>query len=373
VIRFKGKVSFVEKNGKQYARASYAKDGKRHQVWRVVEQRKSDAKDAVVAEIERILNDTGETADKTFHDLAVYYEKTKAQPARFEHDQKVSGCQDLSPTATYHSTTRCALRGHASYARLVVTTPKRTKSVLLDRPVRHIEGGSVRLQRVRLLLLISTLRVLRAMLNKAEQNGWITRKVNFSGLIAHAAEAKRETYPSQAEFERILQACEKRQRLNHVRPIVLLIADTGARPVELWQLRWSDVDLPNANITYTSDKGVRRTRRTIPLTDRCVSELRLLPRMNDYVMGGIKSIKRAWKSIQKEAATDVDLYSLRHLFATRIDLMPISQNQKQKLMGHTSAAMFGRYAKLTDETVEDVRGWLNANPYLPVIDSEVVQ
>jgi integrase len=106
---------------------------------------------------------------------------------------------------------------------------------------------------------------------------------------------------------------------------------------------------------------------------KSIVELNAQPRLNPFVFGGIKSIKRAWTSIKQIADVNVDLYSLRHLFATRIDLMPISQNQKQKLMGHTSAAMFGRYAKLTEETVEEVRELLNANPYLPVHESDVVQ
>jgi integrase len=372
MIRFKGKVSFVEKNGKQYARASYAKDGKRHQVWRVVEQRKSDAKDAVVAEIERILNDTGEQAEKTFHDLAVYYEKTKAQPARFEHDQKVSG------TKTYrqlrHIIRQLAVYlGNTLLSSITRDDCDRYRLYLLDKPVRHIKGGKAVYETRSLASVNQHLRVLRAMLNKAEQNGWIARKVNFSGLIAHAAEAKRETIPTEYEFERILKACDTRQRLNHVKAIALLIADTGARPVELWQLKHADLNLDEEWVIYTSDKGVMRTRQKIFLTDRCLAALRELPRLNEYVFGGIKSIKRAWKSIQQIAGVTFTPYHLRHLYGTRLDILLHSQVAKQKAMRHSTDRMFQRYAKVDDARMMAIRDALNANPYLPVIDSEVVQ
>jgi integrase len=367
---FTGKVSFVERNGKLYARATYRdKDGTRKQLWRTVTGKRSDAKTEVIKEVERIIDGKDDTP-RTFADLAEYFKKTRAIPAEFVNDEKVRG------TKTYKQTRSVVealsnFYGNARLEHLTRDAVQKYRLHVLAQPDRRYKATTRSGRSVS--SVNQHLRILRAMLNIAKQERWITEVPSFKGLISSAAEARREAYPTEKEFQRILEACGERQRLNHVKAIVLMIADTGARPVELWQLKWTDVDLEKANVTYTSDKGIRRTRRTIPLSERCIVELNAQPRLNPFVFGGIKSIKRAWTSIKQIADVNVDLYSLRHLFATRIDLMPISQNQKQKLMGHTSAAMFGRYAKLTEETVEEVRELLNANPYLPVHESDVVQ
>lgn len=359
-MRFTGTVSFVTQNGSTFARATYKKDDQRKQIWRKVTDKKSDAKAEVVKEIERILNDEPDKV-KTFHDLAEYYKKTRAIPAEYRHDEKIRGAKTHKQLKSVVSALDSFYRDTELH-RLTRDAVQRYRIHILEKSVRRVIDDDVHLVQRSVASINQHLRTLRAMLNVAKQERWIDEVPSFKGLISSAAEARREAYPTPEQFQAILMACMTRQRLNHVRPIALMIAETGARPIELWNLTWGDIDFENESVTYTSDKGVRRSRRTVPLTKIVLRELMELPRNGELVFG-VKSIKRAWKSVCKIAKVEVDLYSLRHLFATRLDMMSISQNQKQKMMGHLSSQMFGRYAKLTDETVDVVRDLLNENPY----------
>jgi integrase len=263
-MRFTGKIAFLEKHGSPYARGNYVKDGKRKQVWRKVVTTKAAARAEVIAEIERILNDE-ESETRTFSDLAAYYKKTRAIPAEFVHDEKVRG------TKTHRQLAHVIDQLGAYFAdtelrRITRDVVQGYRVAILNKPVRRRDEKGAAVYRTRSVASVNQhLRILRAMLNVAKQERWLDEVPSFKGLISSAAEAKREDMPTAEEFRRILDACDARQRLNHVKPIVLMVADTGARPTELWHLKWEDLDLENRNVTLTSDKGVRRTRRTIPL------------------------------------------------------------------------------------------------------------
>jgi len=220
------------------------------------------------------------------------------------------------------------------------------------------------------------LRILRAMLNVALENDWIQRLPNFAGLISQAAETTREIIPTEEEFARILDEVKNLQNVLYVLPIVLLLADSGARPIEVFTLLWDNVDLVNRKVIFTSDKGKRRTRRNIGITERTAEAIDALPRHNKFVLGGIKSIKESWNTLKLRADVQhIDLYHLRHLFATRIDKIEgLSEYDKMQLMGHSQLKTRAVYTKLLDETIDSVAEKLEANPYLPVQDlSDTVQ
>lgn len=360
-MRFGGTISFIEKHGSLFARGTYLKDGKRKQVCRKVVGKRKDAQNAVIDEIERILQ--GIEEPRTFHDLAQYYLKEKAVPAEFSQDRKIAGMKTYQKRISVIKQLD-AYFGNVKLERITRDAVQRYRAHIAKKQVRKKNefGNFIWVERS-LASVNEHLRTLRAMLNTAEHERWLDRKPSFKGLISLAAETRREDIPDKDEFLKILQACNTRQRLNHIKPIVLMIADTGARPVELWQLKWTDVDLEKGFVTLMSDKGVKRTYRTNPLTSRVVSELGKLDKYNEYVFGGIKGIKRGWRSIREISGCEVDLYSLRHVFATRLDMMPISQTQRQLLMGHAPKDTFARYAKLTSEVIEMVRERLESDPY----------
>lgn len=355
----------MKKNGNLFARGRYfdTETGKKRDVWRKVLDKKSDAKDAVITEIEKRINKELLPAEKTFADLAEYYEDKHAVPARFVNDVKVQGKK------SYKSILADIKILKIFFAELPLKQITRDriqdfKIKELDRPVkrRDRETQESYLAPRSIAAVNHQLRTLRAMLNVALSNDWIDRLPNFAGMIQSAAENKREIIPCDAEMEKILRATQKRSRLNHIKPIVIFLADTGARPIEMFNLLWNDVDFETGLVRLMSDKGKKRQYRFVPISERLLSELSELPRTNEYVFGGIKSIQSAWKSIQKEAGVyHITPYHLRRLFASRLNKMPISDITKMKLLGHTSLSMSERYTSLTPEIFEEVSKYLNSD------------
>lgn len=366
-MRFKGKVSFVPKGGDIYARASFVLNGKRKQVWRKVVDTRAEAKDAVIDEIERQLNPPPET-DKTFLDLAKYYKEFHAVPARFERDVKIQGKK------SWRQMRSCIDKMETYFGDIKLKLITRDKVMgyrtflFDDRPTHTIDGKRVKTDRS-FSSVHQHLKILRAMLNVALSNDWITKVPSFKEMISPASEVSRDIIPTEIEFEQILLASENRPP--HVKAVILMITDIGARPVEIWNLTWKDIN--GREITLTSDKGKRRTKRTLVATTRLMQALEKLDRTRDSVMG-VRSIQKPWETLQKETGLfHLTPYHLRHLFASRIDRLPISQLAKQKLMGHTSSIIFSRYAKIGDDVAENVAQMLNENPYLPIQENDTLQ
>lgn len=362
-MRFKGKVSFVEKNGGWFARGVYSENGKQKQVWRKVLSTKSEAKLEVIEEIERRLNPAPET-DKTFKDLARYYNEHHAIPARFEEDVKIAGkktWQQMRHCITY-------MEKFFGDEKLKTITRDRIQDYrlhVLDKKVKHIVDGKSVYKTRSLASVNQHVKILRAMLNVAASNDWIPKVPSFKELISNASERSRDIIPTEAEFEQILFSAQK--RAPNVLVVILMIADIGARPVEVFNLTWGDID--GRRITLTSDKGKRRARRTLVATERLLEALSHLDRHTPTVVG-VTTIKQPWKTIQRDTGLfHLTPYHLRHLFASRIDRLPISQLAKQKLMGHSDGAMFGRYAKMSEDLAAEVAASLDQNPYLPITDT----
>lgn len=363
-IPFRGKVSFISKGDSLFARAVYRKDGKKKQMWRKVTGTKKDARDSVIEAIEKALEEKEEKKEMSFSDLAKYYNEKHAIPARFVNDVKVEGKKswkfirfDVGQLKDFY--------GDLPIKELTRDRIQEFRIYKLDQPVRKIdkETGLAYNAPRSLAAVNHQLRTLRAMLNVALSNDWIDKLPNFKGLISEASEERREVIPTQEEFDRILTATQLRPRLYHIKAFALLMADCGGRPIEQFNLRWGDLDLVADTVLFTSDKGKRRLKRVVGLTVRAKEALMELPKLNEFVFGGIKSIKTAWKSIQKEAKVDYTPYHLRRLFASRLDELGLSEITKMLLMGHSSPKMTARYVTIMPETLKAVANLLDANPY----------
>ncbi len=130
-------------------------------------------------------------------------------------------------------------------------------------------------------------------------------------------------------------------------------------------------------VTLRSDKGKKRTFRDITLTDRVYDELEKLreTKINDFVFGGIQTVKHSWHSIQRIAnVPHLDFYTLRHLFASRIvnEHPDISIFELQKLLGHTQIETTAKYIKQIKGETTDVTTYLNEDSYLPIQESDAL-
>ncbi|HRJ90052.1 MAG TPA: site-specific integrase [Pyrinomonadaceae bacterium] len=349
MIVFRGKVSFVEKAGSLHARATYRdRNGDRRQVWRRVETTKAAAKLAVVTAIETILN-APEAAESnfTFSEFAKWYVENHVVPAAFHDGIKYKGKKSWRPIRTDIK----ALVAH--FGRKKIADIRR-EDVLKYRTAR-LETPTVHGKRRAIASVNHELRTLTAMLNVAWHNEWLNRPLNTTGLIMSAAENRRERIPTAQEFDAILDTIPKEPQRWHLLALALLIADCGARPVELFNLKWNDLDMSEGSVRLTSDKGRKRTVRKIFLTRRAREAVADLPRFNEYVFGGIKSVKRSWATVLREAwLPKIDLYSLRHLYISRLDALGISLSLKMRLSGHTTATMSDHYTHFDDDQLKAV-------------------
>jgi integrase len=142
---------------------------------------------------------------------------------------------------------------------------------------------------------------------------------------------------------------------------VRFLNNSGVRyPSELNGIKWGDIDFKRRTLSIEGRKrGNKRTRvdTFIPITDRTrdiLLELRNRPKIScdddDYVFVNnkgkrIRSFNRYWKTTLKhlEIDTDYTLYSLRHLFTTRLLQRPdISIKLISEMLGHSDTTMVQR-------------------------------
>jgi integrase len=369
-MRFLGTVSFIKSKDTLFARAAYRdQSGKRKQVWRKVNTTKGAAKAAVIEEIERRLNDQVEKPkEKTFHDLAEYYRKHHAIEARFVEDVKIAGMKswkivliDVGYLDDFF--------GDKPLREITRADIKRYRLQALEKPVRRKdENGEIYYKKRALSTVHHHLRTLRNMFSVAYDEMWIDRIPSFREFLSSAAEDTREEMPTPPEFELILDACRYDERI-HTLAVVLMVADVGARPIECWNLLWSDVDLNEGWAILTSDKGKKRRRDKVWLTPRLSNALRQLPRENEFVFGGIRSIKRSWATACRLAGVKYDLYSLRHYFASQLKDRGYDEMDIMLAMRHTRPRTTQIYVHVSDEKKQQMAARLSQNSYPDISDA----
>lgn len=389
--RFTGEVFYSVIKGKLTARAEFfdEREGKRRQVWRTVTTTKKDAKERVITAVEKILNDDrANPKDYTFAEFAEYYKENHAVPAKFVEGVRVKGKKtwktiriDIDRLTEFFGKKKIREIKHdhilkfrekrletpvkiTYFEKVLITDEEREK--LKVNPRKKFKR--VKREKVSARAIASVnheLRTFSAMMHVAFKNEWLDRLPNMQGIIESAAEAKRERIPTPEEFSRILEEIPKEPRRWHLRAFVLLIADCGARPTEIFQLKFSEIDFVERFVTFTSDKGRRRTKRKIYLTERLYNELLTLPRTNEYVLGGIKSVKKSWNNIvDKLGYKGLTPYNLRHLFVSRLEAFGLSDFLKMRLSGHQTLKMSDRYTHFSDEVLKAVAEKLDENPYI---------
>lgn len=105
----------------------------------------------------------------------------------------------------------------------------------------------------------------------------------------------------------------------------------------------------------TSDKGTRRRSRRIFFTDRAREAVAQMARENEFVFSGLKNFRNTFnRYVQKLQLEPFTMYSLRHLYVTRLDALGISPFLKMKLSGHETVEMSDRYTHFDDETAREI-------------------
>jgi len=164
------------------------------------------------------------------------------------------------------------------------------------------------------------------------------------------------------EENKLIAACDK-VRAPHLRPIVLVVLNTGMRKGEILSLGWSQVDLENRLISIINAK-TKSGKRKIPTNETVFNLLSNLPRKSSLVFPShrkegarFRDPKKAFaKAVRIAGIPHIRFHDLRHTFATRLVRGGVDLITIQHLLGHANIAMTARYAhSLADDKIAAVR------------------
>jgi integrase len=143
---------------------------------------------------------------------------------------------------------------------------------------------------------------------------------------------------------------------DHLKPMVIVSLNTGARQGEIFDLRWQDVDLSQKRMTIRGEKSKSFQTRYIPLNalslkalsdwrDQCPEDVELVfPGKNGQRFDNIKA---AWKGVMSKAKIlKFRWHDMRHTFASRLVMKGVDLNTVRELMGHADYQMTLRYTHL---------------------------
>jgi integrase len=152
-----------------------------------------------------------------------------------------------------------------------------------------------------------------------------------------------------------------------LRSLIVVLTEAGLRVGrEALRLRWDDVDLVDGLIHMRDSKTVAG-RRIVPMSGHCRATLEEWkrttgPAFSPFVFGNpnnptihLKAVRKTWMRALKLAKLPYfPIYNLRATFASRLSAAGVSDNTVAGMLGHSSTAIVGTYAKLVDDVRQQV-------------------
>jgi integrase len=146
---------------------------------------------------------------------------------------------------------------------------------------------------------------------------------------------------------------------DHLHPIVLLALNTGMRRGEIFNLRWSSVDLDKALLEVAGPGAKSGQTRHVPLNQQAIGALNHWHNQTSTTTGlvfpgkgkgRLTNINSAWRSLMKRASLEnFRFHDCRHHFASRLVMADVALNTVRELLGHSEISMTLRYAHLAPE------------------------
>lgn len=189
------------------------------------------------------------------------------------------------------------------------------------------------------------LTLIKSILNKAIE--WQIIENNPIKYIKKLKIDQTFNYFTKEEIDSIMGAVRE-----PLKAAVTILANTGMRRSELYNLTWKDVDFKNRRIIIQKSKS--RKIRAIPMTDtvyNSLKEITILPKKGNYVCRPFKPdwYSRAFKSVLKKLGIKGKLHDLRHTFASHLVINGVQLQVVQELLGHRSITTTQIYAHLSPE------------------------
>lgn len=148
--------------------------------------------------------------------------------------------------------------------------------------------------------------------------------------------------------------------VDHLKPIVLLSLNTGARRGELFNLKWQDIDFNLKIMTITGDGTKSGKTLHMPLNQEAYSVLWQWKKQsngNGLVFPGkngdkLDNVNKSWRALLKEAGiTNFRWHDMRHHFASQLVMAGTELAVVRELLGHSDFTMTLRYSHL-GETIK---------------------
>jgi integrase len=139
---------------------------------------------------------------------------------------------------------------------------------------------------------------------------------------------------------------------------IRIILFTGARPGEVFNMRWEQLDLAEGVWSKPASATKQKRRHHIPLVQDAVTLLKHIHSQGtkgDYVFPSrttpirpLSEARKTWAKVMKAAEIENEigtrLYDLRHTFATHLVASGQSLFSVGKLLGHSTTKVTERYA-----------------------------
>ncbi|MBS98653.1 MAG: integrase [Oceanospirillaceae bacterium] len=177
-------------------------------------------------------------------------------------------------------------------------------------------------------------------------------KALFRGLDAYQDQARRGRRNSRAHGKAHLPDLDAVEYVDHVKPWILTMFYCGFRPGDLFGLRWEHVNLNFGVIRKVIEKTAHHQSdpRTFPISKPLVQVLTTWHEQNGkpvtgYVFPSASSksgrmdkhaMQKPWRKVREFAGlpNDLQLYTLRHNFASQLILAGADLLSVSKLMAH---------------------------------------
>lgn len=193
----------------------------------------------------------------------------------------------------------------------------------------------------------------------------------FAGLDAYQARKRAQRRQSRAHGKPFLPDLEDVTYVNHVMPWVLTMYYTGFRPGDLFGLRWEHVNLTFGRVRKVIEKTAhkRPEPQDFPLSTAAVGVLKTWHQQQGEPTAGLvfpssrngkrmssTAMQMPWATIRQLAGLPVDLqlYTLRHNFASQLVMAGVDLLTVSKLMAHADIqTTIAHYAHLAPDHKRD--------------------
>jgi len=229
-------------------------------------------------------------------------------------------------------------------------TNKSIENYKSDRTTRGLEPASINRE----------LAVLMCLLNKALEWEYLEKIPNISILRIPKKPIK---FLSLEEMDRLIESSSV-----WLKPILIVLRNTGMRIGELLNLRFADIDLHSGIILVRSPKT--NNYRMVPMNAELKETIEWLHqfyinprnlntsprscRQMEYLLclpdgSRVKSIKNSFKNACARAGIDATPHTIRHTFATHLVMNQVDLVSIKELLGHSSISTTMIYSHVSDD------------------------